>query len=203
MRMRPAVAGPVSGRGILLLPAAALLVHQLRYWLTYGSQASNQLAYQGHAYLGSLVPWVAMLAAGGLGCFVNRLAHARRFGDESGRIRPFLRLWATTGGGLLAIYSLQELLEAFLAQGHPGGIAGVFGRGGWWSVPAAAVVSLVVVSLLRVARTLVRLAVRTRSARRRRAVPDIVRPPTALLPAGGPPLAYAAAGRAPPFRVTR
>ena len=56
MRMRPAVAGPVSGRGLLLLPAGALLVHQLRYWLSYGPQAGTELAGQGHAYLSSSFP---------------------------------------------------------------------------------------------------------------------------------------------------
>lgn len=203
MHTRLGAAGPVSGRGILLLPAAALLVHQLRYWLAYGSQASNQLAYQGHAYLGSLVPWVVMLAAGGLGCFVSRLARARRVGGDEGRLRPFLRLWATTGGGLVAVYSLQELLEGFFAQGHPGGLAGIFGHGGWWAVPAAAVISLAVVSLLRVAGKLVRLAVRSRGTRRRRALPASFRPPFALLPVAAGPLAGAAAGRAPPFLVTR
>jgi hypothetical protein len=68
-----------SGRGVALLPAAALLVHQLRYSLTYGAQASNQLADTGHAYLGTAVPWVVMLTAAGVASFaVRRRAAAQR-----------------------------------------------------------------------------------------------------------------------------
>ena len=88
-----------SGRGLVLLPAGALLVHQLRYALGYGSQASAALADQGHAYLGSLVPWLVVLAGFGLGCFIRRLARASQRGRDDARTRPFLRLWATTTGG--------------------------------------------------------------------------------------------------------
>src|SRR5579862_3802008 len=134
MLARAGVARQASGRGLVLLPAGAFLVHQLRYWLTYGSSASSQLADQGHAYLGALVPWVVLAAAAGLGGFVARVAAARRAAGELPRL-PFLRVWGTATCTLLAIYTLQELLEGALAQGHPGGFAGVFGHGGWWSVP--------------------------------------------------------------------
>jgi hypothetical protein len=142
-----------------------------------------------------------MLVAGGLGCFIARLARAWRFGSDGVEARPFLRLWATTGAGLVAIYSLQELLEGFLADGHPAGFAGIFGHGGWWAVPAAAAVSFVTVALLRVGRTLVRIASRSRRPARRRPVIETFRPRAALLLTVGPPLAYAAAGRAPPARL--
>ena len=36
-----------------LVPAAALVVHQLRYVLAYGSGAGIELARQGHSYLHS------------------------------------------------------------------------------------------------------------------------------------------------------
>ena len=199
MRMRPAVAGPVSGRGLLLLPAGALLVHQLRYWLSYGPHAGTELAGQGHAYLSSIIPWIVMLLAGGLSCFVARLTRAWRVGAGESCTRPFLKLWGTTGGGLLAIYALQETLEGIFAQGHPGGLAGVFGHGGWWALPAATVISLLIVSLLRVARTLVRLAGRSRRAPRQRTITILLRMPASLLLAAQQPLAYAAAGRAPPM----
>jgi hypothetical protein len=200
MRMRPARAGSLSGRGLVLLPAGALLVHQLRYWLAYGSQAGNELGVQGHAYLGSLVPWIAMIAGGGLSCFVARLARAWSSGADDDTARPFLRIWATTGAGLIAIYSLQELLEGFLANGHPTGLAGIFGHGGWWSVPAATAVSLAVALLLRVGRAIVRIAVSAKRAAARRAGTAVHALPAAPLLVAGPPLAYAAAGRAPPAR---
>ncbi|MGH3002465.1 MAG: hypothetical protein ACRDM1_07390 [Gaiellaceae bacterium] len=198
MRFRPS-AGPVAGRGLVLLPAGALLVHELRYRLTYGSQTGSELANQGHAYLGSLVPWVVMLAAGGFACFLARVARASRAHDGEGRGRPFLRLWATTAAGLVAIYAMQELLEGVIYQGHPAGFAGIFGHGGWWAVPSAVAVSLVIVLLLRSARTIVRLAARTRRAPRRRAVIRVVHFPEPLLLTAAAPLAAAAAGRAPPL----
>jgi len=46
-------------------------------------------------------------------------------------------------GALLAIYIGQETLEGLFATGHPAGVAGVFGFGGLWSLPAAACVGLV------------------------------------------------------------
>lgn len=195
MLARAGVARQASGRGLVLLPAGAFLVHQLRYWLTYGSSASSQLADQGHAYLGALVPWVVLAVAAGLGGFVARVAEARRAADEMPR-RPFLRVWGTATCTLLAIYTLQELLEGAFAQGHPGGFVGVFGHGGWWSVPAAVCIGLAIAALLRVASTLVRLAarrvrVRLRPERALQLLP-------AVLPARTRPLASAAAGRAPP-----
>jgi hypothetical protein len=193
------LARQASGRGLVLLPAGALVVHQLRYTLTYGSQATNQLADQGHAYLGSLVPWIVLLAAAGLGGFVSRLAHAWHSGGAQPRALPLFRLWATTGAGLVAIYSLQELLEGLLAQGHPGGLTGIYGHGGWWAIPAAAAVALVTVLLLRVAHTLVRLAARPRVSLRRKL--HVATRPVSVVRTPGRPLANSAAGRAPPGLV--
>lgn len=182
----------------MLLPAGALLVHQLRYWLTYGSQTSNELGAQGHAYLGSLVPWIVMLLAGALGWFLTRLARASRFGSDGVKARPFLWLWTTTGSGLLGIYAVQEFLEGVLAEGHPAGLAGILGHGGWWAVPAAAAVAGVIVALLRVGRALERLVGRSRPTLKRRVVDVVRRSPAMLVLVARPPLAYAAAGRAPP-----
>jgi hypothetical protein len=179
----------------VLLPAGAFLVHQLRYWLTYGSSASSQLADQGHAYLGAVVPWVVLAAAAGLGGFVARIAAARRGEDEAPGL-PFLRMWGTVTVTLLLVYTLQELLEGLLAQGHPGGLAGVFGHGGWWSLPAAAGIGLAIAALLRVASTLVRLAARPDQAARRPLLAP--RPRSRTLAVRARPLATAAAGRAPP-----
>jgi hypothetical protein len=180
------------------MPAAALLVHQARYTLAYGSQANSELADQGHAYLSSLVPWIVVLVAIGLGCFVTRLARALVVGRADERARPFLRLWTTTACGLIAIYALQELLEGLLAQGHPPGFAGVFGHGGWWSIPVALVVSLVTVGLLRIGHKLVRLATRSGRAPRRLTVTVTVLRPAAIAAVRRTPLAFEAAGRAPP-----
>src|ERR1051325_4030860 len=103
----------VRDRGILLLPAAAFLVHQLRYSLAYGSQASQALAAQGHSYLKSPAPWLVLLVAFGAGSFLLRVAAA--FAGRRGRrpARRLLELWSISTGALLAIYVLQELLEGF------------------------------------------------------------------------------------------
>lgn len=169
----------------MLLPAAALLVHQLRYSLTYGGQASNELAGTGHAYLGTAVPWVVMLTALGVGVFAAR----RRVGAQ----RSLAQRWAGAFLALVVLFALQETLEGLFATGHPGGFAGVFGHGGWWALPVAAVVALVLALLLRVADVLAR-APRAPVSRTVAAIwiPD------AIVPLRARPLATAAAGRAPP-----
>ncbi len=175
-----------SGRGVVFLPAAALLVHQLRYSLTYGAQASNELADTGHAYLGTAVPWIVMLTAAGVGTFAVR----RRVGEH----RSLVERWLGASAALVVLFALQETLEGLFATGHPGGFAGVFGHGGWWAIPVALVVGLVLALVLRVADAL---------ARRADAPPVVQGLVDALLPAivdplRARPLATSAAGRAPP-----
>jgi hypothetical protein len=48
---------------------------------------------------------------------------------------------------LVAIYSAQEFLEGMFATGHPAGLVGIFGYGGWWSIPAALAVGLVLAAM--------------------------------------------------------
>ena len=186
-----------AGGGILLIPAAALAVHQLRYWLAYGSRANAELAAQGHSYLHSLVPWTVFGIAVGTGLFLRRLARVLRTRSHpaTGRL-PAGGLWLATWIGLVAIYVTQETLESFLATGHPGGVAGVFGHGGWWAIPAAAAVALLVVALLLVGRTLLRLA--AAAPRHTQRSPLSVRVPCGVSAAVCRPLASSAAGRAPP-----
>jgi hypothetical protein len=190
------------GSGLLLVPAAAFVVHQLRYTIAYGSHANAELAAQGHSYLNSLVPWFVLALGVALALFVRRAARALR-GRDTARVsrRSGLALWLGTWAGLVGIYVVQESLEGLLASGHPGGIGGVLGHGGWWALPVAALVALGVLALLRVARVVLRAAARRgpRSAR--------VQLPALRIPAGAAaavvaPLARAAAGRAPPLAST-
>ena len=109
---------------LLLMPAAALVVHQARYTLTYGTRANAELAAQGHAYLHSVVPWTIFALGIGASIFVRRVAVAAR----TGRSGSFTRLsasvvWALTTLALLAIYAIQETLEELSVSGHPGGMA--------------------------------------------------------------------------------
>jgi hypothetical protein len=141
----------LAGRGFMLFPAAAFAVHQLRYQLAYGSRAGAALSAQGHGYLTSLAPWVAVLAGVAAGSFLARLARAATGRPDGRPRRSFATLWLATFAGLLAAYSLQEWLEGVFAAGHPGGVAGVFGHGGLWAVPLSALAALAVSALLRLA----------------------------------------------------
>jgi hypothetical protein len=188
----------IRGRGFLLLPAAAFAVHQLRYTIAYGSHASGVLAAQGHSYLDSLAPWVVLLLGLGAGLFTVRVARALSSGGHVGRRRSFAGLWALTSGSLVAIYVVQELLEGYFAVGHPAGVAGVLGHGGWWALVVAPLVGALVAALLRFAHAIVSVAGRTAVRRAFLGLrPLRVRPwAVSLVPRA--PLAYAAAGRAPP-----
>jgi hypothetical protein len=131
-----------------VVPAGALAVHQLRYLLAYGGDAGTQLARQGHSYLHSLVPWIVLLLGVVVGGFLRALGRA--LGGRRSIPRYTLSLaalWALCSACLLAIYVTQESLEGLFATGHPAGLAGIFGYGGWWSIPAAACVGLVLAAM--------------------------------------------------------
>jgi len=200
-------------RAAALMPAAVLTVHQLRYLLAFGGGTGQELEKEGHQYLGALAAPIAMSVAIVVGLFLARLASAWRAGAgegaTSGRggadpasLRGFLRLALLVGAAVLTIYSCQELLEGMLSSGHPGGFEGVFGDGGWWSVPLSLVCGFVVAAALRGARAAIRWAaarhLRPRASHGRPA--PAPRPRRLALPRLVP-LAGAAAGRAPPLAL--
>lgn len=185
-----------------LLPLAALAVHQLRYALAFGEDASARLAQEGHAYLGSLEAIAVMLCAVALGSFLTRLAGTWTSGDVA---RPaearhgLLKLWAAAALVLAAIYSGQELLEGMLTAGHPPGVEGVLGHGGWLMAPLSVAVGGLLALLLRGAQAVLALVRGVRAARSQPAQsgPAALRP--APLTTRRPrALAGVAAGRAPP-----
>jgi len=184
-----------------LMPAGAFAVHQLRYWLAYGSHASAELAEQGHSYLHSVVPWIVLLIGLSLGTFL--LALGRALGGRCSVPRytlSFAALWLLCAACLVAIYTTQEFLEGLFATGHPGGIVGIFGYGGWWSVPAALAIGLVLAAAFQGARRVLqavaeRCVGRVAIARRPPAIARARR--DALLPALAP-LADGWSGRGPP-----
>jgi hypothetical protein len=184
---------------LLLVPAAALLVHQLRFTLGYGTRAGAELSAQGHSYLHSLVPWIVLAVGVSASRFLRDVAEAAHTGRGPAAARSLPAQWALTTAVLVAVYTVQESLEGLFAAGHPGGAAGVVGHGGWWAAPVSAAVAGLVVALLRLGRAVVRYAAVRAPRRRRLAAPPLVFPPLSplLQPA---PLALAAAGRAPPGR---
>jgi hypothetical protein len=190
MRVRP--------NALLLMPAAALVVHQARYTLTYGARANAELAAQGHSYLHSVVPWTIFALGIGASMFLRRVARTARTGRSGSFTRlSTLVLWLLTTAALFGIYAVQETLEELTVSGHPGGVAGVFGHGGWWALPAAAVVALGVVALLRLGRAVLQLVGRLVTAPRRMRRARVRLPHSVALVAPAP-LALARAGRAPP-----
>lgn len=185
---------------LALMPAAAFVVHQLRYWLAFGGRAGAELQAQGHSYLHSVVPWLVLLIALCLGVFLRALGRA--LGGEPSLPRytvSFAALWLLCAAGLVAIYCAQEFLEGLLATGHPGGLAGIFGFGGWWAVPAALAVGLVLAAIFHGSRWVLReLSVRHRAgSARARHSPAAPRPRSVMLwPLS--PLIDGWSGRGPP-----
>ena len=176
---------PLRWRAAALLPAAALSVHQLRFLLAFGDGAGAELERQGHAYLGLLAPFVAILAAAGVGLFVARLLEAWSEGGDSGergRAPSFPRLWLTIAALLVAIYTGQELLEGALVAAHDGGLASAFGSGGLLAIPAALAVAAAVAALLRGAEAAIAWVARRRCRPRRRRPASPFAPCSALLP---------------------
>jgi hypothetical protein len=163
-RQPRAVIGRASGA--LLMPAGAFAVHQLRYWLAFHGVAGVELQRQGHAYLHSVVPWIVLSLALAAGAFVRSVGRA--LGGECSVSRyatSFAAMWLLCAGCLVGIYVCQEFLEGVFLTGHPAGVAGIFGYGGWWSVPAAACIGLVLAALFHGARWVLR-AVAERGGRR-------------------------------------
>jgi hypothetical protein len=162
----------VAWRAVLLAPAA-FAVHQLRYELAYGAGARLELQRTGHSYLHSVVPWLVAALAVATGGFLARLGSA-----FAGRTSPrafsasFATLWLSCTVALLAIFAGQELLEGVFLAGHPAGLAAVAADGGWWALPVAACVGLVLAALLHGARWIVdAIEARHRTRRTRGTVP--------------------------------
>jgi hypothetical protein len=143
MRVRMRARGSMV-RQIVLLPPAAFVVHQLRYLLAFGGGAGAALQRTGHSYLHSLVPWIMLPVALALGAFLRSLGRA--FTGRSSvphRSVSFRGMWLACSVGLIAIFVCQEFLEELFAPGHPTGLAGIFGYGGWWAIPVSVCVGLV------------------------------------------------------------
>jgi hypothetical protein len=169
----------IAGR-IALLPPAAYAVHQLRYELAYGSAAGAELRETGHSYLHSVVPWLVMLIALVAGGFLWRVGRAFRAHTTPRAFSlSLVATWGLCAVALVAIFACQETLEGLFAAGHPGGWTAVFGDGGWWAVPAAACIGLVLAALFHGARW-VAAAVAARATR-----PSAGRPATVQLRRSG------------------
>ncbi len=185
--------------GAALLPPAALAVHQLRFLLAFGSGAGAELQRTGHSYLHSLTPWLVLLLALVVGGFLRELGRALAGQTSAARFTvSFAGLWLVCAAALICIYCVQEFLEGILIIGHPGGLAGIFGYGGWWAIPAAACIGLILAAVFHGARWVIDEAAARRPAtvvQRSRVTQP--RPRDFLAPAPAP-LAGGWSGRGPP-----
>ena len=183
-------------RAAALLAIGALAVHELRYLAGYGGGAGGALAAHGHAYLALAGGLVAVVSIFALAAFLARLALGGTVGSAPSTTG--LALGATAA--LLAIYAGQELIEGLLAPGHPAGLAGVLGAGGWTAVPLACLIGLVIALLLRCADA----ALARAGGHRPRPLPRPALAPPVLPPLRPPAPSVAGlgrhlAGRAPPL----
>jgi hypothetical protein len=119
-------------RRAALLIGGALAVHELRFVVTYGSDAGRVLTEAGHEYLpfAGAAAGVLLLLAGSLFC--RSLIEARRGRVAERRAMVLRRLWVENAVALVAIYVAQEGLEGAFAPGHP-----IWAHGGWTVVPLA------------------------------------------------------------------
>jgi hypothetical protein len=186
---------------VALVPAAALAVHELRFVLAFGGRAGPVLQRTGHSYLHSVVPWIVLLIGVAFGAFLCGLGRALAGQRSAARYTlSFAALWVVCSACLVAIYVTQEFLEGLFATGHPAGLVGIFGYGGWWSIPAALCVGLVLAAVFHGARwVLDEIAQRHREAVVARPVVRLTPPrPRDVLLARLSPLAEGSSGRGPP-----
>jgi hypothetical protein len=198
MRLRKA---PLAIRlaQLALLPPAAFLVHQLRYMLAFGAGASAELQRTGHSYLHSIVPWIVAALAVAVGAFLQSLGRA--FAGRTslrGYSTSLLGLWITCSAALVAIFICQEFLEGVFLTGHPAGLQGIFGYGGWWAVPAALCIGLVLAALFHGARWVLDEVARRHTPSARMWPRSAQRRPAAVFLAPPAPLLSGSSGRGPP-----
>jgi hypothetical protein len=184
-------------RCFALLGAGALALHELRYLIAYGGDAGRALDEQGHGYLGTVAALVAVAVVASAATLVAALVRGR---GPAARPRSWRVRWLGASGALLAIYAAQELAEGMLASGHPEGLVGVAGHGGWIAVALAAVLGAAVAALLRGAEVaLERFGGAARAPRPRPPRIALPRAPLAVRPRPAGALARPGAGRAPPL----
>jgi hypothetical protein len=183
---------------VLLLPPAAFVVHQMRFMLAFGSAAGVELQRTGHSYLSSAVPWLVLLLALAVGVFLRAVGRALVGHTSLPRYTVSLTgLWFLCSAALVAIYVSQEFLEGLFANGHPAGLAGIFAYGGWWAIPSAIIVGLVLAAVFHGARWVLGEVAKRRArpvARRAVCLRTLTRPRQVRLA----PLVAGWSGRGPP-----
>jgi hypothetical protein len=116
-----------------LLAFAAFGLHQFRYLAAHGRQAGDQLAAHGHGYMAGALPYVLALLVAALLATLLRA----RMGAPGSSPTSFARRAAAYAAAIFVVYGSQELLEGFLASGHPTGAGALLADSGWIALPLA------------------------------------------------------------------
>jgi hypothetical protein len=170
------------------MAVAAFALHQLRYLLAPAGDTEP------HAYIPIAATLVVILFAIAAGELALRVAGARDDGAAEAAPRALWITWLVSSAGLIAIFAVQELIEAALAGGP---VADPLAGDGLLAVPLALVLGFVVALALRWAGEAVLGAVRLRRRRPPRPGPaarPVWRPVRPIASVLGRNLA----GRAPP-----
>jgi hypothetical protein len=187
-------------RWLSLLAAGSIFVHELRYVAAYGTNAGEALSEQGHSYTPLLEALAALLVIVVLTRFAVSLFRAHTGAVSDPRPSTFARLWVGASVALAAVYTFQEGFEGAFAPGHPAGLIGVYGHGGWSAFGFSLVVGALIAALTRLAHGAVELVAARAAARRRRAAPVRLSWPVRAMPSRRRlgVIAWNLAGRAPP-----
>jgi hypothetical protein len=156
------------------------------------------LAVQGHGYFSLVVPAVIAMLVLAVAAFVARLATVDRRRDHHLEPGRAWRLWAGASALLVLIHFSQETIEGLLSSGHPPGLGGGVGNGGWIAALLSVAIGGLIALLLRGAAAIEHAAAK---------VPHPHRGPSrprAGVPAHDPrlpidPVARHLAGRGPPL----
>lgn len=126
------------------MSAGSAAVHELRYVIGYGSDASHALAAHPHGYLSIALPGVVTALVIGMVAVAMRALGMRGAGTASrrgsaGAAHSLIRLWIACALALASIFAIQETLEGSGAVAH----------GGWIGLALAIPVGLVVALTMR------------------------------------------------------
>ena len=186
-------------RCFALLGAGAIGLHELRYLIGYGADAGHALAAQGHGYLDAITATVALALVAALAVLIAAVVRGGVPAAAPTQRRWRVR-WLAASGALLVVFVAQELVEGALSPGHPAGLAGVAGNGGWIAVPLALAIGAVVAALLRGAEAVIaRFAASPRRPRLRAPRIALPRAPLRVPARALAVLAAPGAPRAPPL----
>jgi len=119
-------------RAVVLLAAGSAGIHQARYAIGYGSDASRQLAAHGHGYLTPTLPLVVAALVLVMAAVLLRIAR----GGTPHASRPLWALWLAASAALALIFTVQESIEG----------ASVIAGSGWigpaLAIPAGLLIAL-------------------------------------------------------------